>query len=245
MQIISNFAFVKPNIQQHNANHMKKILTLLTVALAAVSASHAEPVVQNVKLRLYDFNGTVKMCDNCSSDLIYEDGVYTIENFLNSYVPLSFMYDKEEKKTTFCGDNYYLPYDDEENGWDTTYGSIYDDLTDEEAECVLYNFEGEEETVLYAPEFYLPYCGVIVPSAERPYLQMSMYLYTDLDYEGYTDWLTLFMNFDLVEDDSAVEGIPGENAAPAYYNLQGVRVANPENGLFIMRHGIKAEKVIL
>lgn len=35
-----------------------------------------------------------------------------------------------------------------------------------------------------------------------------------------------------------------ENAAPVYYNLQGVRVANPENGLFIVVKGNKSQKVI-
>ena len=34
------------------------------------------------------------------------------------------------------------------------------------------------------------------------------------------------------------------NTAPVYYNLQGVRVANPENGLFIEVRGNKAVKVI-
>jgi len=34
------------------------------------------------------------------------------------------------------------------------------------------------------------------------------------------------------------------NVAPVYYNLQGVRVANPENGLFIEVRGNKAVKVI-
>lgn len=37
-----------------------------------------------------------------------------------------------------------------------------------------------------------------------------------------------------------------ENDAPVeYYNLQGVRVANPENGLYIKRQGDKVSKVIL
>lgn len=34
------------------------------------------------------------------------------------------------------------------------------------------------------------------------------------------------------------------NVAPVYYNLQGVRIANPENGLFIEVRGNKAVKVI-
>jgi len=36
-----------------------------------------------------------------------------------------------------------------------------------------------------------------------------------------------------------------ENAAPVYYNLQGVRVANPENGVFIMKAGKEVKKVVL
>lgn len=43
-----------------------------------------------------------------------------------------------------------------------------------------------------------------------------------------------------------IEGIEiEENNAPVeYFNLQGVRVANPENGLYIMRQGDKVTKVI-
>ena len=35
-----------------------------------------------------------------------------------------------------------------------------------------------------------------------------------------------------------------ENVAPVYYNLQGVKVANPENGVFIKVQGSKATKVV-
>ena len=44
---------------------------------------------------------------------------------------------------------------------------------------------------------------------------------------------------------SAVESLDSENAPVEYYNLQGVKVANPENGIFIRRQGSKATKVIL
>jgi hypothetical protein len=36
-----------------------------------------------------------------------------------------------------------------------------------------------------------------------------------------------------------------ENAPVEYFNLQGVRVANPENGLYIRRQGNKATKVLV
>lgn len=39
--------------------------------------------------------------------------------------------------------------------------------------------------------------------------------------------------------------IPDEDAPVEYYNLQGIRVSNPANGIFIRRQGSKVEKVIL
>lgn len=45
---------------------------------------------------------------------------------------------------------------------------------------------------------------------------------------------------------TGVENIEiNDNVAPVYYNLQGVKVANPENGVFIKVQGSKATKVIL
>lgn len=45
---------------------------------------------------------------------------------------------------------------------------------------------------------------------------------------------------------SAVENIAVDaNAPKEYFNLQGVRVANPENGLFIVRQGKKISKVLV
>lgn len=45
---------------------------------------------------------------------------------------------------------------------------------------------------------------------------------------------------------SAIENIEIDNAEAAeYYNLQGVKVANPENGLYILKQGNKATKVLV
>ncbi|MDE7380514.1 MAG: hypothetical protein K2N03_00110 [Muribaculaceae bacterium] len=46
-------------------------------------------------------------------------------------------------------------------------------------------------------------------------------------------------------DNVAVEGIDSENAPVEFFTLQGVRVANPENGLFIRRQGNNVNKVII
>ena len=49
------------------------------------------------------------------------------------------------------------------------------------------------------------------------------------------------------KDGAGVEGIEADevDGEAVYYNLQGVKVANPENGLFIKKAGNKAEKVLV
>ena len=44
---------------------------------------------------------------------------------------------------------------------------------------------------------------------------------------------------------SGVEGVEAENTEVVYYNLQGVKVENPEKGIFIKKQGNKTTKVIL
>ena len=44
---------------------------------------------------------------------------------------------------------------------------------------------------------------------------------------------------------SGVEGVEAENAEVKYYNLQGVKVENPEKGIFIKKQGNKTTKVVL
>lgn len=58
--------------------------------------------------------------------------------------------------------------------------------------------------------------------------------YYDETYEGYTP-------------NSGVEAVEvaDENAPVEYFNLQGVRVANPENGLFIVKQGNKVSKQVI
>ena len=46
-------------------------------------------------------------------------------------------------------------------------------------------------------------------------------------------------------DSSAIEEIGEDNAPAEYYNLQGIKVENPEKGIFIKKQGNKATKVVL
>lgn len=56
-----------------------------------------------------------------------------------------------------------------------------------------------------------------------------------------------FADFKLeLSDGAGVEGVgDADNAAPVYYNLQGVRVANPTGGVFIVREGNKVSKKVI
>lgn len=59
---------------------------------------------------------------------------------------------------------------------------------------------------------------------------------TKVDYKTYTFEQTGIADIEAEFD---------ENAPVEYFNLQGIRVANPENGLYIRRQGNKVEKVIV
>lgn len=46
-------------------------------------------------------------------------------------------------------------------------------------------------------------------------------------------------------EEASVDNVAADNAAPVYYNLQGVQVANPSNGIFIVRKGNTVSKQII
>lgn len=59
---------------------------------------------------------------------------------------------------------------------------------------------------------------------------------------------TTYLNFGgvMFQASTGVEGINADNNAPVqYFNLQGVEVENPANGLYIRRQGAKASKVLV
>jgi len=69
--------------------------------------------------------------------------------------------------------------------------------------------------------------------------------------KGYNGgYKSFYLTFDYVNPSSGIEDVRidsdfDENAPVEYYNLQGVRVENPDNGLYIKRQGKKVEKVII
>ena len=59
---------------------------------------------------------------------------------------------------------------------------------------------------------------------------------------GITNINTITVTYDTA---TAIEEVATDNAPVEYYNLQGVKVANPENGIFIKKQGSKTTKVVL
>lgn len=64
-------------------------------------------------------------------------------------------------------------------------------------------------------------------------------------YAGGTKWRLASFSYTISADQSSISDIVVEDAPVEYFNLQGIRVANPENGLFIKRQGNKVTKVIM
>lgn len=60
-----------------------------------------------------------------------------------------------------------------------------------------------------------------------------------------TSVFNLNLNMVYNPDIEAVEGIEAEDAAPVYYNLNGMQVANPDHGIYIVKKGGKTSKIIL
>ncbi len=67
------------------------------------------------------------------------------------------------------------------------------------------------------------------------------------NFENTENWVLAAKDGNLVlANTTGIEGIVADDNAPVeYFNLQGVRVANPENGLYIRRQGSKVQKVLV
>jgi hypothetical protein len=108
-----------------------------------------------------------------------------------------------------------------------------------------YSVDGVKRWYLFNYNYY----GCPAYDSTFRYITLNLMTATTSDY--YYFYLYIY----LPSDESASEGegdtssisniAVDANAPVEYFNLQGVRVANPENGLFIRRQGNKATKVLV
>lgn len=218
---------------------MRKLFTLAFSLIATAAVSHGEVLSFSV----YDYDNATYCQDFESEFTINTDGSYTIENFANSGVPLSFttgpLTDDTYNPITFTGDN----LDDYAD-----YSSVYLLNSDESyATGVVYDQAGNAINVNYLCAYYNGYSTVYpeVNDGVRT-IEGSINFTGNLDSGDYASYYYAYFTFTDPNYDSikSVE-VNDENAPVEYYNLQGVRINNPENGIFIRRQGNAATKVTI
>ena len=84
--------------------------------------------------------------------------------------------------------------------------------------------------------FYLTEAGEVVPQYSAYYVLGNSYAKVH----------AIGLSFDdETGESSGIEDVNAEDAEVEYYNLQGVKVENPEKGIYIMKQGGKTSKVVL
>lgn len=184
-----------------------------------------------------------------------EDGSYTIEDFFNSGIPASFTF--EENSSSFmkplhmCGNIWNDP---ERPGMpflmtssDFTVGSEgypvneFDYMT-----SYAHYLDGAVTTInmTFVDETsnYVSYVMVLDP------LCTAFITLSGADANG-NELPEFYMQFEFdlsYWDNSGVKNVEDNSNAPAeYYNVNGVRVSDPSNGIFIRKQGSEVKKVII
>ena len=85
-----------------------------------------------------------------------------------------------------------------------------------------------------------------VTFAQPIYETATLYVPADKieDYRAAEGWKQ-FLKIEADPNGSGVDGIAADIAEAEYYTLQGVRTANPEHGIYLMRQGGKVTKVVM
>lgn len=218
---------------------MKKLFTLALSFMATVAVSHAEVLTFNV----YDSDSQTYCQDFQSEFTINANGTYTIENFVNSGQPLSFtigdMVDDTNYGITLTGDNIELYSDysmgyllDGDGGYST--GIVYDESGTATNLNYLFIYYGMYSTLtptvadgVRTYDGMINFTGFLDSGDDSPYYY-AYFSFTDPTYDSIKSVTT-----------------NDENAPVEYYNLQGMRISNPENGIFIRRQGSKTSKVTI
>lgn len=168
--------------------------------------------------------------------LTKEDGQYTIENHgLYKNQPIKCIFD-ETLDVYPDNEPNHNPIVDGERGW-----------CDSGYECEA------ARVMINNPKMYRNYVEFELTAPTKVWVGYVKEKNEKGEYAGITSsnyhYWNPFRDFTLEQEvagTGAVDGIAVDNAdvTPEYYNLQGIRVAEPTNGIFIVRKGNKAEKVV-
>ena len=176
------------------------------------------------------------------------DGNYVLADFLNSGTPLVFNFEEPAAVDDYTEMTFpELTLDEDDSAYIMTADGKY-------AVGYMFGFDNEEVTKVKWPLVYGNGYSTVLRLDEATY---GYKYYASIEFTGaYEDgnWLpdSYFLTFSFNApkaadgDQSGVVSVEEvENAPVEYYNLNGQRVANPSNGIFIRKQGSKTSKVVI
>ena len=178
-----------------------------------------------------------------------ESGIYTVTNFLNSTQPMSFSFNPNDE-------NVNIPIE------------LIGNVKTVDVDGIVYNYLTDPEGRPDTDSEYLSraqYLGADKNIAiTKPYINLSRSYVTRVDKEqnngnnymaniyvaNNTSTLDRNLRFYFSGPEKGETGITeitgdNENAPVEYYNLNGQRVSNPANGIFVRKQGSKVEKIVI
>lgn len=181
-----------------------------------------------------------------------EDGSFTLADFLNSGHPVSFKFEDPAAKAyaaiTYCGDvlidegyeDYpYLMYKDEAGALQYMTCRVFEEGAEEDdftEVSYVYGRQGEKNSYVFHYDMENP---------DNSYEYYACLTVSGYIGDDYAPWYYVEFNFN-DPTSSAIETVESSEDAPVvYYNLQGVRVDNPTDGIYIQRKGNTARKVMI
>ncbi|MDE5997419.1 MAG: hypothetical protein K2G77_04315 [Muribaculaceae bacterium] len=139
------------------------------------------------------------------------------------------------------------PYGVANYNWDVLHEDAAYYASQKKNSLIYWHDSGDERVTAAAffaePEKYYQYVEFELPVETTVWVGMGKDSNTSDGY--YQPWAYQTIKKYVEGNPDAVEAINTANGAVEYYNLQGVRVAQPENGIYIVREGNKVAKKVI
>lgn len=189
----------------------------------------------------YDY---VQAAKNISTELEFNsDGSYTIKDFCNSGVPVTFTngeYTTDPDYGTYSS----ISYANISKGYLLNPETDANDLV-----CKVFPVDGGDDDFITLNTIYMG--SAFLYKYEKSDPDYIADYYASLAFCGkladgnWSDYYYLGFYFNAPDTSGVSEAEVDENAPVEYFNLQGVKVANPENGIFIRRQGKEVKKIMV
>ena len=202
---------------------------------------------QEITVYIEDYNDNTVANPFVTNLIANNDGSFTITDVMNSGQPISFKFTEPEVNswadfeiTSPLDTSETYPYLMSENGKDYLY-------------CIVYGYnDSEGPTEFNFPYVYLDGSGIYrydLNDSDNTYeYYATICLNAFLEDDSLVGWfyLNFFFNRSSNGDDAAVNVISADENAPVeFFNLNGMRIENPSNGIFIRKQGNNVKKIVV